>query len=97
MELLSWRSLRTFAAMLLVALLKGISLAEIFIRADEAAFVREVNAVTAGGNLHAYNRARAGWADFARLDYDPAAGFSATAPFDHPRIAGFRARDTTEN
>ena len=65
--------------------------AEFRIRLDESRFRREVEARVAAGQREPMARPRAGWGSFATLRFDPATGFDAPPPFDHPRIPGWRA------
>lgn len=65
--------------------------AEFRIRRDEALFRRQVEARIAAGQREPFSRPRDGWGSFAVLMHDPATGFDAPPPFDHPRIPGWRA------
>ncbi len=68
----------------------GVGWAEFRVRHDETLFRREVEARVAAGVREPFSRPRDGWGSFATLRYDPAGGFDAPAPFDHPRIPGWR-------
>lgn len=68
----------------------AIAWAEFRVRRDEALFRRQVDARVAAGQREAFSRPREGWGSFATLRYDPARGFEAPPPFDHPRIPGWR-------
>lgn len=75
------------AALLAIA----IAWAELRLRRDEALFREQVETRVAAGQREPWSRPRAGWGAFASLRYDPASGFDAPPPFDHPRIPGWRA------
>lgn len=88
-----------FARGPVVALLVGasclfvlaITWVEFRVRRDESVFRQQVEARVAAGQREPFTRARAGWGSFATLHYDPASGFDAPPPFEHPRIPGWRA------
>jgi len=82
-----WRMLLAATALFVLAL----AWAEFRVRRDEALFRRQVEARVAAGQREPFARTREGWGSFASLRYDPAAGFDAPPPFDHPRIPGWRA------
>ena len=69
----------------------AITWAEFRVRQDEALFQRQVEIRVASGQREPFARPREGWGSFATLRYDPASGFDAPPPFDHPRIPGWRA------
>lgn len=91
--------LELFARGPITALLLGATLlftlaiawAEFRVRRDEARFREQVELRVAAGQREPFSRPREGWGSFALLVYDPATGFDAPPPFDHPRIPGWRA------
>lgn len=71
----------------------AVAWAEFRIRQDESRFRSDVDQRVAAGLREAVIRPRAGWGAFATLQYDPASGFDAPPPFDHPRIPGWRSTE----
>ena len=69
----------------------AVAWAEFRIRLDESRFRQEVDQRIAAGLREAFSRPRADWGSFATLQFDPASGFDAPPPFDHPRITGWRS------
>lgn len=68
----------------------AVAWAEFHVRLDEARFRQEVDARLAAGVREPMSRDREGWGAFGSLLYDPASGFAAPPPFEHPRIPGWQ-------
>ena len=76
-----WQTLRRMALLVLPAWALGTALGMAAFLADERAFEREVAAHRASAGDVPYGRARRG-ATFARIEWSPQEGFTATTPFE---------------
>ena len=89
-DLLDRRPLAWMLAALALVLALAVAWAEFRVRLDESRFRQEVQVRLAAGTREPVSRAREGWGAFASMHHDPASGFDAPPPFDHPRIPGWR-------
>lgn len=89
-DLFDRRPLAAVLALTALLFTLGVGWAEFRVRLDEARFRHEVDLRLAAGLREPLSRPREGWGSFGSLLYDPATGFDAPPPFDHPRIPGWR-------
>lgn len=91
LELFSRRPIAWLLTGAAVMFVLALAWAEFRVRRDESQFRSEVDQRVASGLPEPFTRPRADWGSFAALQYDPASGFQAPPPFDHPRIPGWRS------
>ena len=91
LDLFARRPITWLLAGAAVMFVLALAWAEFRVRRDESSFRSEVEQRVAAGLREPHTRPRADWGSFAMLQYDPAGGFDAPPPFDHPRIPGWRS------